>query len=272
MTVNLFNVADTTVLVSGGSRGIGLALAEGFALQGAKVIITGRNATTLAKACETAKTANHPVTFQTCDVADQDAITSCVETVTKSHGRIDTLINSAGINIRKPVDEFTADEFDQIMNINLRGTFLMSQTVGKQMVAQGSGNQINIDSLSTYAPFTQILPYAMSKSAISSMTRGLALEWGSHGVRVNGLAPGFILTDLTRKLWSSEKMQDWHKILAPLQRLGSTDDLIATAIFLASPGAAFITGQILRVDGGASAGIKWPIAQDFEVNFTRPPS
>lgn len=272
MTVNLFNVADTVVLISGGSRGIGLAIAEGFALQGAKVIITGRDATTLAKACETAKTANHPITFQTCDIADETAIATCVQAVVAEHGRIDTLLNSAGINIRKPASEFTADEFDQIMHINLRGTFLMSQAVGKQMVAQGHGNQINIDSLSTYAPFTQILPYAMSKSAMTSMTRGLALEWGNHGVRVNSIAPGFTLTDLTRKLWSSEKMQDWHNTLAPLQRLGSTDDLIATAIFLASPGAAYITGQIIRVDGGASSGIKWPIAQDFEVTFTDPPT
>jgi gluconate 5-dehydrogenase len=268
VTVNLFNVADTVVLVSGGSRGIGLAIAEAFAQQDAKVIITGRDQNSLDEACENAKPSKHAMTGLTCDVADEDAIAACVQAVVADHARIDTLVNSAGINIRKPVVDFTADDYDQIMKINLRGTFLMSQAVGKQMIKQGSGNQINIDSLSSYAPFTQILPYAMSKSAMSTLTRGLALEWGNDGVRVNGLAPGFILTDLTKKLWSSEKMLDWHKVLAPLQRLGATEDLVATAIFLASPGAAFITGQIIRIDGGASAGVKWPIAQDFEVTFT----
>lgn len=268
MPVNLFNVADTIVLVSGGSRGIGLAIAEAFAQQDAKVIITGRNQESLDEACQNTKPSKHAMTGIACDVADEAAIAACVATVVAEHGRIDTLVNSAGINIRKPAIEYTADEYDQIMHINLRGTFLMSQAVGKQMIKQGSGSQINIDSLSTYAPLTQVLPYAMSKSAMSSMTRGLALEWGNDGVRVNGLAPGFILTDLTKKLWSSEKMQDWHKVLAPLQRLGSVDDLVGTAVFLASPGAAFLTGQIIRVDGGATAGVKWPIAQDYEVNFT----
>lgn len=265
MKVNLFDVADTVVLVSGGSRGIGFAIAEGFALQGAKVIITGRDEQTLAKACEGAKTLSHPITYQTCDVSDEKAIEACVKKVVLDHGRIDTLVNCAGVNKRMPATDFTADEYDQIMTINLRGSFLMSQAVGKQMIEQGSGNQLNIDSLTSYGPLTQGLPYAMSKTGLSSMTRGLALEWGKYGIRVNGLAPGFILTDLTKKLWSSPKMQAWNKAFAPLQRLGNVEDMIGTAIFLASPAASFLTGQVIRVDGGASAGINWPIADDFEV-------
>lgn len=268
MAVNLFNVEDTVVLVSGGSRGIGLAIAEAFAQQDAKVIITGRDQSSLTEACNNAAPSKHPITSVTCDIADEDAITACVKTVIADHGRIDTLVNSAGVNIRKPAADYTASEYDQIMNINLRGTFLMSQAVGKQMIAQGNGNQINIDSLSTHAPLTQVLPYSMSKSAMTSMTRGLATEWGNDGVRVNGIAPGFILTALTEKLWSSQKMQDWHSVITPLQRLGSVDDLTGTAIFLASPAAAYLTGQTLRVDGGASAGVRWPIAEDFEVKLT----
>lgn len=267
MGANLFDVSDSVVLVSGGSRGIGLALAQGFALQGAKVIITGRSEASLIAACDAAKTETHAMTYQVCDVADEAAIIACVEAVVASHGRIDTLINCAGVNNRMPAVEISPVEFDKIMEINLRGAYFMSQAVGKQMIAQGSGNQINIDSLSSFGPLTQVVPYAMSKAGISNMTRGLALEWGKHGVRVNGLAPGFILTDLTEKLWARKDMQAWHDVIAPLQRLGDVEDLIGTAIFLASPAAAFLTGQTLRVDGGASAGLHWPIAGDFEVNL-----
>ena len=262
---NLFDVKNTVVLVSGGSRGIGLAMAEAFALQGAKVIITGRHEQTLIGACKGANTADHPITYQVCDVADTDAINTCVAATIKDHGRIDTLINCAGINIRKPVTDFSPDEYDQIFNINLRGAFFMAQTVGKQMIKQGSGCQINIDSLSTYGSLAQIAPYGMSKSGLSSMTRIMALEWGKHGVRVNGLAPGFILTDLTRELWSDPNLQAWSKSVTPMQRMGDVDDLVGTAIFLASPAASYLTGQIIRVDGGTSAGINWPISGDFQV-------
>ncbi|MFT5616351.1 MAG: gluconate 5-dehydrogenase [Granulosicoccus sp.] len=262
MMKNLFNVKDSVVLVSGGSRGIGLAMAEAFAEQGATVIITGRQAQTLIDAC---KGANQPMSYQVCDVADTDAINTCVADVIAKHGRIDTLINCAGINIRKPVTDFSPDEYDQILNINLRGAFFMAQTVGKQMIKQGSGSQINIDSLSTYGSLAQVAPYGMSKSGLSSMTRLMALEWGKHGVRVNGLAPGFILTDLTRKLWSDPNLQAWNRSVTPMQRMGDVDDLVGTAIFLASPAASYLTGQIIRVDGGTSAGINWPISGDFQV-------
>ncbi|MFT7594954.1 MAG: NAD(P)-dependent dehydrogenase (short-subunit alcohol dehydrogenase family) [Paracoccaceae bacterium] len=155
MASNLFDVSGTVVLVSGGSRGIGLAIAQAFAEQGAKVVITGRDPDSLRAACTTAP---HPIEFQTCDVADTDAITACVNAVVADHGRIDTLSNCAGVNKRMPAVDYTPEEFDQIMNINLRGAFFMAQTVGKQMIRQGSGNQINIDSLSTYGSLAQVAP------------------------------------------------------------------------------------------------------------------
>jgi NAD(P)-dependent dehydrogenase (short-subunit alcohol dehydrogenase family) len=127
------------------------------------------------------------------------------------------------------------------------------------MIAQKQGNQIHIGSLNNYAPLTGVAPYAMSKGGLLYMTRSLALEWGRHGVRVNGLSPGFILTDLTRKLWSDPTMQAWAKTNTPLQRLGEVEDLVGTAIFLASEAAAFLTGQTILVDGGVSAGSNWPI-------------
>lgn len=261
MPDHLFDVENTIVLVSGGSRGIGLAIAQAFSQRGATVVITGRDEASLIDAC------GKNMTYRTCDIADETSIKTCVDSVVSEHGRIDTLVNCAGVNTRKPAIEFTTAEYDKIMDINLRGSFFMSQAVGKQMILQKSGNQINIDSLSTHGPLTNVLPYAMSKSGLSSMTRGLAQEWGKHGVRVNGLAPGFILTDLTEKLWSDPGMHAWNRATTPLQRMGSVSDLVGTAIFLASPAAAFLTGQIIRVDGGASAGINWPITGDFDVTM-----
>lgn len=261
MPDQLFSVLDKVTLVSGGSRGIGAAIAQGFAERGAKVIITGRESETLASAAKAmSSSARTPVSHEVCDVANTDAIREMVANVHKKHGRIDTLINVAGVNRRKRVEEVTEDDYDFILDINLKGAFVLAQEVGRLMIAQKHGSQINIGSLNNYAPLTGVAPYAISKGGLLYMTRALALEWGRHGVRVNGLAPGFILTDLTRKLWSDATMQAWARANTPLGRLGEVEDLIGTAIFLASDAAAFLTGQTILVDGGVSAGSNWPIS------------
>lgn len=255
----LFSVADKVVLLSGASRGIGYAIAAAFAERGATVIVTGRDRKTLDEAQRELAVGGGNVGTSVCDVADAAAIGRCVKDVLDRYGHIDTLINVAGVNRRKPAADVTPEDFDFILDINLRGAFLMSQAVGRHMIERHSGCQINIDSLNTYAPLTRVVPYAMSKAGLGMMTRGLATEWGRHGVRVNGIAPGFILTDLTRKLWSSPVMQAWGTKNTPAGRIGEVGDLVGTALFLASPASAFMTGQILRVDGGFSAGVQWPI-------------
>lgn len=168
-------------------------------------------------------------------------------------------MNVAGVNRRKPALDITEEDYDFILDINLKGAFLLSQEVGRHMVSQQSGSQINIASLNTDRPLKNVLPYAISKAGIAHMTRGLALEWGGKGVRVNALAPGFILTDLTDKLWSDKKLQKWGLSNTPQRRLGKPQDMVGTAIFLASEAAAFLTGQTLYVDGGFTAGWNWPI-------------
>jgi NAD(P)-dependent dehydrogenase (short-subunit alcohol dehydrogenase family) len=129
------------------------------------------------------------------------------------------------------------------------------------MLERGSGAQIHITSLNNDRPLKNVAPYAMSKAGLGHMTKALALEWGPRGVRVNAIAPGFILTDLTKKLWSDPTMQAWNKENTPQGRLGTPEDMVGAAIFLASPAAAFMTGQILYVDGGFTAGWAWPIPQ-----------
>lgn len=259
MSDELFSVAGQVVVVSGGSRGIGRELARGFAARGANVVITGREGPTLEKtACEISSGSNvvQPIV---CDVANLDDICRLVATVVEKHGRIDTLLNVAGVNKRKKVETFSPEEYDFVLSVNLRGLFFLSQEVGKQMIARKSGTIINIDSLNTNSPLKGVLPYAISKAGVSMMTRGMAAEWGEHGVRVNAIAPGFILTDLTSKLWSNPTMQKWGQANTPLKRLGQVEDLVGTAIYLASKASAFMTGQVLYVDGGMSAGTLWPI-------------
>ncbi|MCA9174933.1 MAG: glucose 1-dehydrogenase [Planctomycetales bacterium] len=259
MADELFSVSGQTVLISGGSRGIGEAIAVGFARRGATTIITGRHTETLAETARRHEADGVTLEICECDVSQRESIDRCVRDTLERFGKIDTLVNVAGVNRRKPCLEVTDEDFDFVLDINLRGAFLMSREVGRHMVERQSGCQINIASLNTDRPLHSVGPYAMSKAAMGHMTRVLALEWGEFGVRVNGLAPGFILTDLTKQLWSDEKMQQWGLANTPQRRLGTPEDMVGTALFLASPAAAFMTGQTLFVDGGYSAGWAWPI-------------
>ena len=265
MTDPLFHVEDQIVLVTGGSRGIGKAIAQGFADRNAQVIIAGREKSTLqATADEISQSSANgkrtkTVTPIVCDVSEEDDVTRLVEQVISEFGQVDTLLNVAGVNRRQRVETYTMEDYDFVVNINLRGAFMVSHQVGQHQIQRGKGCQINIDSLNTYAPLKGVTPYAISKGGLNMMTRCLALEWGEYGIRVNGLAPGFILTDLTTKLWSEPKMQAWSKENTPQQRLGQPEDMVGTAIFLASPAAEFLTGQTIYVDGGFCSGVSWPI-------------
>jgi NAD(P)-dependent dehydrogenase (short-subunit alcohol dehydrogenase family) len=257
MKDDLFSVEGQVVIVSGASRGIGRVIAEGFAQRGARVVITGRDRATLELAA-----AAMSARAMVCDVADSAAIERLVADVLAEYGQIDTLVNVAGVNRRMLAERLTEADYDYIMDINLKGPFLLSLAAGKAMLRRGRGSQINITSLNEDRPLKGVAPYAMSKAAMGHMTRSLAMEWGPRGVRVNGIAPGFVLTDLTKKLWSQPTMQAWGKTNTPLVRIGQPEDMVGAAIFLASEASAWMTGQVLFVDGGFSAGLVWPI--DFE--------
>ena len=259
MLDSLFSVENQVTLVTGGSRGIGKAIAEAFVARGATVIIAGREETTLLQTAKDISTEKKTVDTEVCDVANQKEVTSMVASVVKKHGRIDTLISVAGVNRRMKAESYTEEDYDWITDINSRGAWIVAQTVGKTMIGQKRGVIINVDSLNTYAPLRGTTPYAMSKASVLMMTRGLANEWGRDGIRVNSIAPGFILTDLTKKVWSDETMKTWGRANTPLERLGDVSDLVGSAIFLASDASKYMTGQTLRVDGGITSGINWPI-------------
>lgn len=258
---SLFSVEGQVVLAIGASRGIGKALAAGFAARGARVVIAGREQATIDSTAR--ELSRHGVAeARVCDVSKAGDVTALVERVIGDHGRVDTLLNVAGMNIRKRVENYTMEEYDRIIDTNLRGLFMAAQAVGRCMLSQGGGAIVNIDSLNTYAPLTGVTPYAMSKAGLSMMTRGMAQEWGPRGVRVNAIAPGFFPTDLSKKLWAEPRMAEWARQVTPLGRLGDTEELVGAAIFLASKAASYVTGQVIRVDGGVSAGLNWPIPLD----------
>ena len=259
MADTLFSVNDQIVVVTGGSRGIGRALAAGFAERGAQVVIAGREKDTLAATAKEISKDRKAVKPIVCDVAKPDDVALLTESVLSEFGQVDTLVSVAGVNKRMKAEDYTNDEYDWIMDINLRGSFVLAQTFGKHMIERKSGAIINVDSLNTYAPLTGVTPYAMSKAGVLMMTRSLANEWGRHGVRVNSIAPGFFPTALSKKLWAEDKMRDWGIGNTPLGRLGEVEDLVGAAVFLASAASAFITGQTIRVDGGITAGMNWPI-------------
>jgi len=260
MADELFSVKDQVVLISGASRGIGQAIAEGFANREAKVVITGRVHKTIEKTAREICPPGGTVRAKVCDVADVKAGQRLVDEVVDEFGRIDTLVNCAGVNKRMRVEQYTEEDYDFITNINIRGAFFLSLAAGRYMIEAGRGSQINIDSINSHTPLNRVAVYAMSKAAMSQMTKCLAMEWGPHGVRVNAIGPGFTMTELARSLWEDNpEMNAWREANTPARRMGLPKDMVGAAIFLASDAASFITGQVLYIDGGTICGLFWPI-------------
>jgi NAD(P)-dependent dehydrogenase (short-subunit alcohol dehydrogenase family) len=250
MMDELFSVQGKVVHVTGGSRGIGRTIAEAFGAAGAKVVVSSRTEQALKAT---------GLDYEVCDIAEARQIERCVDSIVKRYGRLDVLFNGAGISIRYAAETFPQDKLDEILAVNVRGNFLMARTCGRFMLAQGAGKIINIASLHTHLSLPGVSAYGTSKGAIASMTRALAVEWAARNVQVNAIAPGFIRTELTSKLWKNPQMLEWVKERTPAQRFGEPRDLIGAAIFLASAASDFITGQVLYVDGGFTAGQFWPI-------------
>lgn len=260
MADDFFSVKDQVVLISGASRGIGQAIAEGFAAREAKVVITGRVQETVEETAREICPPGGTVRAKVCDVADVKAGQRLVDEVVDEFGRIDTLVNCAGVNKRMKVEQYTEEVYDFITNINIRGAFFLSLAAGRYMIEAGRGSQINIDSINSHTPLNRVAVYAMSKAAMSQMTKCLAMEWGPHGVRVNAIGPGFTMTELARPLWENNpEMNVWREANTPARRMGLPKDMVGAAIFLASDAASFITGQVLYIDGGTICGLFWPI-------------
>jgi gluconate 5-dehydrogenase len=252
--LNPFSLQGKTALVTGASRGIGLAIARSMHEAGANMILAARSKDKLdALAREMNGRAIE------LDMMSPDSIRRAASESSGTAG-VDILANVAGMNIRRRFEKYQPAEYNRIMQTNLHGLAELTQLVGARMIERGKGGKIiNIGSFTTFVGLPFVSVYAMTKGAVGQLTKALAAEWAEHNIQVNCIAPGFILTDLNRDMWQVAEMDQWRKGIQAIDRLGKPEDLGPLAVFLASPGSDYITGQVIAVDGGATTTAKWPV-------------
>jgi len=243
---------NKVAIVTGGGSGIGLAIAEKLAGSGMKTIVVGRDEAKLATAKE--KLGANCVSYR-CDLNDLSTIPTLVNTIVKEHGRIDVLVNNAGINMKKEFTEVSDEDFQKIILTNVTAIFSLSREVVKCMLERGGGAIINISSMASQYGIPKVIAYTASKSAIEGMTRAMAVELSPKGIRVNCVAPGFIATDMSARALNNDPERK-NKALSrtPMGVLGNPSDVGDAVLFLASDAARYITGVVLPVDGGNSIG------------------
>jgi 2-dehydro-3-deoxy-D-gluconate 5-dehydrogenase len=256
-----FRLDGKVALVTGASRGLGKAMALGLAGAGSDVALAGRDRATLEPvAQEIERSLGRKALPVALDVARLDAIPEAVDTVLASFGRIDILINNAGMNIRKPTLDYTPDDWDAVLDTNLKGCFFLTQQVARGMIEAGGGKILNIGSMTAFLGIPTVPAYTATKAALQQLTRMLAVEWAEHNIQVNAIAPGWISTDLTAPLKTDPELEPryrWVLSRTPVGRFGEPHELVGAAVFLCSRAADFITGQVLAVDGGLLAGSDW---------------
>ncbi|AVV43536.1 SDR family oxidoreductase [Streptomyces sp. ID05-04B] len=250
MSHPLFDISGRTALVTGSSRGIGLALARGLAEAGCTVVLNGRDAPRLERAAAGLPGTVHTSAF---DVTDGPAVRAGLADVENRVGPLDILVNNAGMQLRAPLLEFADSDWHRVLDANVTSAFLVGREAARGMTARGHGKIVNICSLQSEVARPGIAPYAAAKGALKMLTKGMCADWGPHGVQVNGLGPGYIETELTRPLVEDEEFSAWVRRRTPAGRWGRTEDLVGGVLFLVSPAADFVGGQVLYVDGGMTS-------------------
>ena len=246
----LFNVAGKVALVTGSTGAIGGTLAEGLCINGATVILNGRDEGRLADQYKTFRTKGYSAYAFPFDLSDSSGLGEELEILERSTGPIDILINNAGITIRNPLEAYSDSDWDKIIGLNLTAVFKLSRAVAPQMIARRSGKIINIGSIQCELGRPSITPYAATKGAIKMLTRGMAVEWARYNIQVNGIGPGYFKSEMTRPLYENPDFDHWVCERTPSKRWGNTEELVGALLLLASDAGAYINGQMLYVDGG----------------------
>ena len=254
MSENLFDLTGQVAIVTGTSRGLGQYLARALARAGADLVITSRKRDALADFEAEVKTLGRRVVSLELDVRDQESIERMAADAEAAAGQIHILVNNAGCNIRKPALDVTWNDWNQILDTNLRGTFFVAQAVARRMIAKGYGRIVNIGSVTSVFGYAGLAPYGASRGGVRQLTMSLADDWGKHGVTVNCLAPGWFRTEQNKVLYENEEWVEYLKDRIPVKRPGQPHDLDGAVVFLASEASRYVNGQTLLVDGGISVG------------------
>src|SRR6516165_5411326 len=253
MMPDLFDLSGRTALVTGSSRGLGRGIAEGMAKAGARLIINGIDPARVEAAVAQFRAAGHAAEGAAFDVTDEAAVVAAFERFDREGIAVDILVNNAGIQRRKPLVEFTTDEWRKVIETNLTSAFVAGREAARRMIARKRGKIINIGSLASELARPTIAPYTAAKGGIRNLTRSMAVEWAASGIQANAIGPGYMLTDMNQALVSNPDFNSWLMSRIPAKRWGRPDELIGAAIFLASSASDYVNGQIIYVDGGMLA-------------------
>jgi len=250
MSTKLFDLTGRTALVTGSSRGLGRAMAEGLAAAGAAIVLNGSKADAVAKAAAEMRAAGHLVHEAPFDVTDETAIVAAFQRLDAQGIAVDILVNNAGVQFRKPIVELDSADWRRVIEINLTSAFVIAREAAKRMIPRKLGKIINIGSLMCDAARATVAPYTAAKGGIKMLTRTMTAEWAVHNIQANTIGPGYMLTDMNQPLVNDETFNAWVVGRVPARRWGKPEELIGTAIFLASSASDYVSGQMIYVDGG----------------------
>jgi gluconate 5-dehydrogenase len=254
MASKQFDLTGRTALVTGSSRGLGQAFAEGLADAGASLVLNGSNKETLAATAAGLRVKGYQVHEAAFDVTDEKAVLKAFDQLDGAGIAVDILVNNAGIQLRKPIVELSLAEWQKVIDTNLTSAFLVGREAARRMIGRGRGGKIiNIGSLTSDAARATVAPYTAAKGGIKMLTRAMTAEWAEKGITVNAIGPGYILTEMNRALVDNPAFDGWVKQRTPARRWGTPADLVGTVVYLAAPASDFVNGQIIYVDGGLLA-------------------
>jgi gluconate 5-dehydrogenase len=248
------DLTGRVAVVTGSTKGIGYGLALGLAQRGADLVITSRNQGDCEATAETIRGLGRRALARSCDVTRWGSIEELAGAAVNEFGKVDILVNNAGTAITRPAEQLTEQDWDRVVNVDLKGVFFCSVIFGRQMITQKSGKIVNIASILGLVGDKQVLPYCVAKGGVIQMTKALALEWAKHNIQVNALCPGYIKTPMNEAdLTGNERIHNHIIGKTPMRRLGEVDELVGALVFLASGASSFMTGQTLVIDGGWTA-------------------